>query len=132
VTRTLRLVLVLMIVTAAATASAGTSIKLGAVFPGWDQVRTGGLYDSASDIARSYSRQIAHVCVRPEVFVRDRATSIMSAKLFYESYLPIGSSERVLLENREVRVAMISTRTSFSDIMSVMLATRSGVVLILC
>ncbi len=128
----MRVLALVTLLLACSVALAGTSIKLGAVFPGWDQVRSGSLYNSASDVARDYSRQIAHVCIRPEVFVRDRSTTIMSAKLYYEMYLPFGSNERVLLENRDVRVAMISTRTSFSDVLSVMVPTRSGVVLILC
>ena len=125
-------VLMFALLLLASTALAGTSLKLGAVFPGWDQIRSGGLYDSASDIARSYSRQVAHVCIRPEVFIREQSMSIMSAKLFYEPFLPFNSSERVLHEDREVRVAMISSRTRVSDVMSIMIATRSGVVLILC
>ena len=128
----MRVLALVTLLLACSVALAGTSIKLGAVFPGWDQVRSGSLYNSASDVARDYSRQIAHVCIRPEVFVRDRSTTIMSAKLYYEMYLPFGSNERVLLENRDVRVAMISTRTSFSDVLSVLVATHSGVVLILC
>ena len=132
VPRSLTKVFVFALVILASTAMAGTSLNLGAVFPGWDQIRSGALYDSAAGVARSYSRQVAHVCARPEVFVRERSTSIMSAKIFYESYLPFNSSERVLLENREVRVAMISSRTRVRDVMSIMIATPSGVVLVLC
>lgn len=130
--RSIRVAVVALILLLASVAFADSSLKLGAVFPGWDRVRSGGLYDAAVDMARDYGRQVGHFCSLPEVFFRDRATSILTAELFYESYLPFGSSEVMLLESRDQRVAMIRRSTSPSDVLSVMVALRSGVVLVLC
>ena len=109
---------------------AGVSITLGSVFPGWDKIRSGSVHAAATDLARGYARDVRHSCTMPEVFVRDRASSIRSALIFYEPYLPRGSSEQVLLDRRDQRVAMINHRTR--DVLSVMVATSGGVVLILC
>lgn len=115
-----------------ASALAGTSIKLGATFPGWDRERSGPTFDAATDLARGYGRQVGHLCTMPEVFVRERSTSIITALVFYETYLPYGATERVLLDSVTQRVALISSRMLMTDVMSVMIATRSGVVLVLC
>ena len=127
--RSLALVLLLSSV---AGASAATSLKLGAVFPGWDQVRSGPTYDAAGSLARDYARQIGHFCGMPEVFVRERTTSIVTALVFYEGFLPFGASERMLLNSVDQRVTLVSSRTLMADVLSVMVATRSGVVLVLC
>ena len=68
----------------------------------------------------------------PEVFERERTPSIVTALGFYEGFLPIGASERVLLDSFDQRVALVSSRTMPLDALSVMVATRSGVVLVLC
>lgn len=127
-----RFVVVALVLVLFSSAMAGTSIKLGATFPGWDRVRSGPTFDAATDLARGYARQIGHVCTMPEVFVRERSTSIITALVFYQTYLPHGASERVLLDGIDQRVALISSRTLFSDVLSVMVSTRSGVVLVLC
>ena len=127
-----RFVVVALFLVLFSSAMAGTSIKLGATFPGWDRVRSGPTFDAATDLARGYGRQIGHVCTMPEVFVRERSTSIITALVYYQTYLPHGASERVLLDGIDQRVALISSRTMFSDVLSVMVSTRSGVVLVLC
>jgi hypothetical protein len=113
-------------------ALAGVSIKLGAVFPGWDVLRSGSLHAAATDLARDYSRQISHVCFSPEVFLRESSTSLITARIFYDGYLPVGASEHVLLDDFDQRVTLVSGRTVLSDVLSIMVVTRSGVVLILC
>jgi hypothetical protein len=127
-----RFVVVALVLVLFSSAMAGTSIKLGATFPGWDRVRSGTTFDAATDLTRGYARQIGHICTMPEVFVRERSTSIITALVFYQTYLPYGASERVLLDGIDQRVALISSRTMFSDVLSVMVSTRSGVVLVLC
>ena len=127
-----RLLLLVLVLTFASVAFAGTSVKLGATFPGWDQIRSGPTHGAASDLARGYARQIGHVCTMPEVFIRERSTSVITALVFYQSFLPYGASERVLLDGIDQRVALISLRSRASDVLSVIVATRSGVVLVLC
>ena len=127
-----RLIILLLALAFLSSANAGTSIKLGTTFPGWDRVRSGPTFDAATDLARGYARQIGHVCTMPEVFVRERSTSIITALVFYQGFLPYGASERVLLDSIDQRVAMISSRTLVFGVLSVMVSTRSGVVLVLC
>ncbi len=127
-----RFAVIVLVLALFSSALAGTSIKLGATFPGWDRVRSGPTFDAATDLARGYARQIGHVCTMPEVFVRERSTSIITALVFYQSFLPHGATERVLLDGIDQRVALISSRTLLSGVLSVMASTRSGVVLVLC
>lgn len=127
-----RFAVIVLVLAIVSSASASTSLKLGATLPGWDRVRSGPAFDAATDLARGYGRQIGHVCTLPEVFIRGSSTSIITALVFYQSFLPHGASERVLLDGIDQRVAMISSRTLVSGVLSVMAATRSGVVLVLC
>ena len=131
--RPYRVAALVFVLVLAAVAFAGTSVKLGAVFPGWDRLRTGNLHDDAAALARDYGRQIGHVCTFPEVFLRDRSSTIRAAELFYESYLPFGSRETMLLETSSQRVSLVVRSTSRIEVLSVMVVLRSaGVVLVLC
>ena len=127
-----RVLLIALLLSLAASTLAGTSLKLSTTLPGWDRERSGPTFDAATDLARGYARQLGRVCSMPEVFVRDQSSSIRTALLFYENYLPYGAIERVLLDGATQRVALIASRMLITDVMSVMLATRSGVVLVLC
>lgn len=113
-------------------AQAGTSLKLGAAFPGWDRLREGSLVTSAEELVEDYARQAGHSCFRPEVFLRDRSTSLWSALTFYESSLPYDSEETVLLEDRDQRVSLVTGPTSIDEVMVVHVALEDGVLMIVC
>ena len=113
-------------------AHADTSLILGAVFPGWERVDGGGLESSATSLARDYAMQIGHTCIHTEVFIREGTRSIITAEVFYEGFLPVGSTERILLESIDQCVALISSGTMLSDALSVMVTLDDAVVLILC
>lgn len=115
---------------------ADTSLRLGATFPGWDKLRSTGaegrLEEMVVDLARGYARQIGRYCSLPEVFLRERSTSWRSALLYYESYLPYGAREEVLLESRTQRVSIV--RPNFgSDAMVVLVVLDDlGVAMAVC
>lgn len=111
---------------------AGTSLKLGATFPGWDKEPTyGSVYNSAESLIKGYARQIGHSCFTPEVFYRSGTSSLITAVIFYEPYLPYGSNERVLLDSYDQRVSLVSPRFG-SDVLVVLAPVSSGTFLILC
>ena len=116
----------------AGTAVAGTSLVLGATFPGWDRIRTGGLEEAASDLEKDYAREVGHSCSRTEVLLRGQSGSIITGLVFYEGFLPFGSNEQVLLNTADQRVAIITKSNSFSDVLSVMVRIDGGIVLVLC
>jgi hypothetical protein len=127
-----RFLLVTLVLALATSALAASSLKLGTNFLGWERVRSGATFDVAMGVARRYAWQAGRACMMPEVFVRTQATSLMTAVFYYRTNLPYGATERVLRETFEHRVALISSRTSPSGVLSVMAATRSGALLVLC
>lgn len=130
--RTLRILIVTLQLAGAVLAQAGTSINLGTTIPGWDRIRTGGMVTSAEDLARDYALQVSHTCVSPEVSLRERSRSLLSAMTFYETYLPFGSEEVILLEDYEQRVSMVTTPSSVGEVMVVHLLLDGGVLMIVC
>lgn len=115
---------------------ADTSLRLGATFPGWDKLGSTGaegrLEEMVVDLARGYARQIGSYCSLPEVFLREGSTSWRSALLFYETYLPYGAREEVLLESRTQRVSIVR-RSYGGDAMVVLVEIDDlGVAMAVC
>lgn len=92
-------------------ALAGTSLNLGATFPGWDELSSYGpearVADAVADLASDYARQLGRFCSLPEVFLRDGSSSVLTALVFYQGYLPYGSREEVLLDSFDQRVSVV-------------------------
>ncbi|HZW99031.1 MAG TPA: hypothetical protein VFF10_03150 [Trueperaceae bacterium] len=92
-------------------AFADTSLRLGATFPGWDKLSSSGadgrVAEALIDLARGYARQLGRFCSLPEAFLRERSSSLLSALVFYEGYLPYGSREEVLLDSFDQRVSIV-------------------------
>lgn len=132
----LRVGAIIMLAFLFSSASADVSLRLSSVFPGWEKLdsygRDAGLHDSAVDLAESYARQLGRYCSLPEVFLRESSNSILSAKLFYEAYLPYGSREEVLLESTEQRVSIVHRNLGSSVFAVMVVVDRTGTVLILC
>lgn len=116
--------------------SADVSLRLSSVSPGWEKLesygRDAGLHDPAVDLAESYARQLGRFCSLPEVFLRESSNSILSAKLFYEAYLPHGSREEVLLESADQRVSIVHMGLGSGVLTVMVVVDRTGTVLILC
>lgn len=130
--RAVRTLALTVLLTLASLAQADTSLTLGATFPGWDRLREGSLVSAAEDLVEDYARQAGHLCTRPEVFLRDGTRSLISAMTFYESYLPVGSDEVVLLEDLEQRVSLVTTPTSVGEVMVVHVVLDGGVLMVVC
>lgn len=130
--RILRSVAALTIAVIMSTGMADSSLKLGSYFSGWDKLaRTHQSFPSAERLIIGYANQVGHSCFSPELFHRGGSTSLLTAKLYYDMGLPIGATERVLLDSYDQRVAMISRRIG-SDVLAVLVSGTSGVFLILC
>ena len=123
---------VLALVAVLGSAHGGVSLTLGVVLPGWDEVESVRFEEAAEDLAKDYARQLGHACIRPEVFVRSNTRTVMSALLFYEVWLPAGSTENVVLDDWNQRVSLISKPYAYAPVLSVLLSTDMGVILILC
>lgn len=93
------------------TAFADTSLRLGTTFPGWDKLGSTGvegrIEESVADLAGDYARQLGRFCSLPEVFLRENSSSVLTAMVFYETYLPYGSREEVLLDTYDQRVSVV-------------------------
>lgn len=122
----------LLMLTFGSFALADTSLRLGAVFPGWDKLGSGAIYDSGVNLGRGYARQLGGFCSLPEVFLRTQSSSIVTAEVFFESYLPFGSDEQVLLRDASQRVSVVSLRFG-QDVLTAMFEVRgTGVGLVVC
>lgn len=130
--RTVRSILATTLLCALGQVSAAASLKLDAVLPDWNELRSGTLHRTASRLVEDYSAQVRHFCVQPEVFLLPSATSIQGGRDAYEPRLPATSRQRVLVDAADQRVTMVTTPVSGREVMAVLALTSSGVVLILC
>lgn len=117
-------------------AFADVSLNLGTVFPGWDKLgRTGAegqISDSITDLASGYARQLGRFCSLPEAFLRESSSSIITALVFYESFLPYDSSERVLLDTFDQRVSIVTLRPRSEALVLLVRLDRLGVGMVVC
>jgi len=120
----------------APSALADFSLRLGTVFPGWDKLDRSGperqLSESMTDLASDYARQLGRFCSLPEAFLRDGSSSVLSAVVFYETYLPYGATERVLLDTVEQRVSVVRTGTGSEVLVLLVRLDRLGVGMVAC
>lgn len=107
----LRLTFSILALTTLCSAFADTSLRLGATFPGWDKLSSfgveGQVEESMADLATDYARQLGRFCSLPEVFLRENSSSILTALIHYETYLPFNSEEEVLLDSFDQRVSIV-------------------------
>ncbi len=107
----LRLTFTILVLTTVGAAFADTSLRLGATFPGWDKLSSfgveGQVEESMADLASDYARQLGRFCSLPEVFLRENSSSILTALIHYETYLPFNSEEEVLLDSFDQRVSIV-------------------------
>jgi len=117
-------------------ALADYSLRLGAVFPGWTELRRTGadgqVHESMTDLARRYALRLGRFCSLPEVFLRDSSSSILTALVFYEGFLPYGSSERVLLDSVEQRVSIVTSSYGSETLVVLARLDRLGVAMAAC
>lgn len=128
---------VLAVVLATSTAAfADVSLRLGTVFPGWDELGNSGadrqLSATMTDLASGYARQLGRFCSLPETFLRESSSSILTALVFYEGFLPHGSSERVLLDTFDQRVSIVTSRTGTENLVLLVKLDRLGVGMVVC
>ena len=117
-------------------ALADYSLRLGADFPGWTELRRTGadgqVHESMTDLARRYALQLGRFCSLPEVFLRDSSSSILTALVFYEGFLPYGSSERVLLDSVDQRVSIVTSSYGSETLVLLVRLDRLGVAMAAC
>lgn len=130
--RTVRLLLTTVLLYSVGYAAAAASLKLGAVLPGFDEVRSGNLHRAATQLVGDYSAQVRHFCVQPEVFLFSSSSALQGARSAYEANLPTAARQRVLVDGVDQRVTMVLLPSTGHEVMAVLALAGSGVVLILC
>jgi hypothetical protein len=114
------------------TAFASNSFKLATTLLGWERVYAGPTFVAGSDLARRAAWRFGHYCTMPEVFVRSGTTSLFMARGYFAWSLPRDAQERVLLDLMTQRVTLLTAPRLRSAVLSVLVPTRSGVMLALC
>jgi len=130
--KVVRTFLLISLVAISGLALAGASLKLGTVFDGWDELRSGNTHRAASALVHDYSAQVGHFCAIPEVFIWRSASSLTLARLSYESALPAATSQRLLVDGFDQKILMVSTQPFGTQVMAVLVTTDFGVLLVLC
>lgn len=130
--RVARVALFLFVSLVGATAFADTSLRLSTSLPGWDKVRSGPIEQSVENLARDYARQLGQFCSLPEVFVRSRSSSIISAESSFTTHLPFNSREEVLLRSSSQRVSVVYPPFGSNALAVMVVIEGSGVALGIC
>jgi len=130
---------VLAIVVLAAIAGMGfadVSLRLGVVFPGWEKLGSreveGQIEESVTELAKDYARQLGRFCSLPEVLLREASSSILTALIFYEGYLPFGAREEVLLDSFDQRVSVVHMNTGGDALVVMVDLDDMGVAMAVC
>lgn len=95
-------------------ASAATSLSTGAVLPGWDQIRSGGVYDTARSLLQDYARQVGISCYMVDVHRKDNAT-LITRSIHVDTWFDASYDLRDLLTARDHHVILLEPRRGYGS-----------------
>lgn len=95
-------------------ASAATSLSTGAVLPGWDQIRSGGVHDTARSLLQDYARQVGISCYMVDVHRKDNAT-LITRSIHVDTWFDVSYDLRDLLTARDHHVILLEPRRGYGS-----------------
>ncbi len=112
--RSVRFALLALVFTLLQPVMAATSLSTGAVLPGWDQVRSGGLYNSARTLLQDYAQQVGVGCYLVDVHRKDNAT-LITRSIHVDTWFDVSYDLRDLLTARDHHVILLEPRRGYGS-----------------